>query len=395
MADSEIARTGKSLYPAPVGNGWWDYTSGLYADALIRLSDASGSPVYEKTAEAMIGSFITPDGKIIDYQKKRPPPKPKPGQPIPTPTPDEGLPAVKINYALDDVQSGVATLKLYAITHDPRYRSAAEVLRNQLKIQPRTPEGGFWHKSIYPNQMWLDGLYMGEPFYADYAAYFDEPADFDDIGKQFTLIAEHTYDPKTGLFYHGWDESKKQPWASRSTGTSPSFWGRAIGWYVMGLVDVLDVMPANHPQRPALIAILQEAAAGLIKNQDPKTGVWWQVTDQGARAHNYLEASSSCMFVYAMAKGVNHGYLPRTDIPAIRAGYQGILRQFIALDKDGKTIDLNHCCKVAGLDKRRLGTFKYYTQGEKIVSNDLKGVGPFIYAGMECQKLFGTETFGQ
>jgi unsaturated rhamnogalacturonyl hydrolase len=395
MADSEIKRLGTKLYAAPAGTGGWDYTTGLYADALIRLTDASGSPGYEKSAEETIGSFIGPSGKIATYQTKRPKPSPAPGQPAATATPDEGLPKVKINYSLDEVQSGVATLKLYDITHDERYRKAAGILRDQLKIHPRIPEGGFWHKAIYPNQMWLDGLYMGEPFYADYAVRFNEPKDFDDIANQFTLIGSHTYDAKTGLFYHAWDESKKQRWANPATGDSPSFWGRAIGWYAMGLVDVLDKMPANHPGRPAMLDLLQKFAAGIIKNQDPRTGVWWQVTDQGPRPHNYLEASSSCMFVYALAKGVNQGYLPRSYVPAIHAAYQGILHQFIAADPDGKSISLTHVCKVAGLDKRRDGSFAYYTQHEPIVSNDLKGVGPFMTAGIECQKLFGAETFAQ
>jgi unsaturated rhamnogalacturonyl hydrolase len=394
MADSQISRSGTTLICAPSGGGWWDYTSGLYSDALIRLTDDTGSPYYQHEAEHIIGSFITPAGKIRTYQQKRPKPKLKPGQPTPKPTPDEGLAHPKINYSLDDVESGVAALKLYEITNEPRYKKAADILRAQLRIHPRTPEGGFWHKAVYPNQMWLDGLYMGEPFYADYAADFDEPKDFDDIAHQFTLIAAHTYDPKSGLFYHAWDESKKMPWANRSTGASPNFWGRAIGWYVMALVDVLDKMPKDNPGRPQLIAILNNAAAGLVKYQDPKTGVWWQVTDKGPRKYNYLEASSSSMFVYAMAKGVNHGYLPRTYIPAIRAGYEGIIKQFISLDKNGRTISLNHICKVAGLDKHRDGSYKYYTQGEKIVSNDLKGVGPFIDAGMECQKLLGDEKFG-
>jgi unsaturated rhamnogalacturonyl hydrolase len=393
MADSQLKRDGTRLLCAPAGNGWWDYTSGLYADALIRLSDASGYPAYEKEAEAIISSFITPDGKIRTYEEKRPKPKPSPGQPEPTPTPDEGLAHPKIPYSLDDVESGVAAIKLYEITHDARYKGAADVLRQQLRVHPRTPEGGFCHKAVYPYQMWLDGLYMGEPFYADYAAAFDEPKDFDDITNQFTLIAAHTYDPKTGLFYHAWDESKKQVWANKRTGASPNFWGRAIGWYVMAIVDVLDKMPANNPGRAQLIGILNKAAVGLIKNQDPKTGVWWQITNMPGKPHNYLEASSSSMFVYALAKGVNHGYLPRTDIPAIHAGYQGILKQFISLGKDGQSINLDHICKVAGLDKRRDGSYHYYTQGEKIVSNDLKGVGPFIDAGMECQKLFGNEKF--
>jgi len=392
MADSQIQRGGTNLYCTPIGNNSWDYTTGLFCDALIRLSDASGDPGFEKKAETVISSFITPDGKITTYEKKRPKPKPKPGVSV-TPTPDEGLPVVKIPYSLDDVESGVATLKLFEITHDPRYRKAADILRQQLRVHPRVKEGGFWHKAVYPNQMWLDGLYMGEPFYADYATDFNEPKDFDDIGNQFTLIGEHTYDPKTGLFYHAWDESKKQHWANPTTGTSPNFWSRAIGWYAMALVDVLDTMPKDHPARPQLIDLLNKFAAGILKWQDPDTGVWWQVTDKGAKTNNYLEASSSSMFVYALAKGVNHGYLPRTDIPAIRKGYAGIVWQFVTLAKDGKSINLTRVCKVAGLDKHRDGSFKYYTLGEPVVSNDLKGVGPFIDAGMECQKLFGADTF--
>lgn len=394
MADSEMYRISKATKKdAPEGSSTWGYTTGLYDDALIRLTDDTGYPGFEQAAEKTIGSFITADGKIKTYQKKRPKPKPKPGHPTPSPTPDEGLPKVKIPYSLDDVEAGVATLKLYDITHDEKYHKAADILRNQLRHHPRVPEGGFWHKAVYPNQMWLDGLYMGEPFYADYAVRFDEPKDFDDIGNQFILIGAHTYNPRTGLFYHAWDESKKQRWANPRTGTSANFWGRAIGWYAMAIVDVLDEMPKDHPDRPALISLLNKFTTGALKYQDKKTGVWWQVTNEGGRKYNYLEASSSCMFVYAMAKGVNHGYLPRSDIPAIRRGYQGILQQFVTVSHDGKTIDLNHICKVAGLDKRRDGSFKYYTQGEKIVSNDLKGVGPFITAGMECQKLFGDEKF--
>jgi unsaturated rhamnogalacturonyl hydrolase len=394
MANSEMQRVGKKLEAAPAGNGGWDYTTGLYADALIKLTDATGDPAYEKDAEATIGSFIGTSGTIATYEKKRPKPKPSPGQPSPKPTVDEGLPTVKIPYSLDDVQSGVALLKLYDITHDERYHKAADILRDQLRKHPRVPEGGFFHKAIYPNQMWLDGLYMGEPFYALYAARFGEPQDFDDITNQFTLIGEHTYDPKTGLFYHGWDESKKQLWANPQTGASPSFWGRAIGWYAMALVDVLDVMPKNNPGRAKLLDLVQKAAGGILKNQDPKTGVWWQVTDQPGREHNYMESSASSMFVYFLAKAVNNGYLPPSDIPAIEKGYQGLIQQFITASPDGKTINLTHVCKVAGLGKSRGGTYKYYTQQEPIVSNDLKGVGPFITAGLECEKLFGNEKFG-
>ena len=168
-----------------------------------------------------------------------------------------------------------------------------------------------------------------------------------------------------------------------------------MGWYVMGLVDVLDFIPKNHPSRPILIKLLKKTAAGILKYQDPASGVWWQVTDQGNRTGNYLESTSSCMFVYALAKGVNHGYLPDTMVPAIREGYRGIIREFVRKEADTGLISLTRCCKVAGLglSKKRDGSFEYYTLREPIVSNDLKGMGPFINAGIECDKLFGDELF--
>ena len=232
-----------------------------------------------------------------------------------------------------------------------------------------------------------------EPFYADYAVRFNEPQDFDDIVKQFALVGKHTYDPTTGLFYHGWDASRKLAWANPKTGASPHFWSRAIGWYAMGLVDVLTVMPANDPRRPELVDLLQKVARGILRYQDKKTGIWWQVTDQARRPGNFPEASASCMFVYALAKGVNNGDLPRSDIPAIRAGYQGIIDQFVTLDFDRKTVNLTRCCQVAGLDVKNKASYTYYTKVVRIVPNDLKGVAPFINAGMECNKLFGHETF--
>jgi unsaturated rhamnogalacturonyl hydrolase len=388
MADSEIRRLGDSLDAPPKAASRWDYTTGMYADALIRLSSQIGDPVYEKSAERIIGSFIGPDGRIATYQsvKKKRGGKARsiPGKAPPTPA--SGPPVIP--YSLDEVQSGVATIELYDITGEARYRRAARILRHQLKRHPRNMEGGFWHKYFLPNQMWLDGLYMGEPFYADYATRFDEPRDFDDIAKQFILVGAHTYNPRRSLFYHGWDESKKQAWANPVTGASPEFWSRAIGWYAMGLVDVLGTMPGDHPARPALIDLFHKIAKGVLRYQDPKTGVWWQVTDKGGRAGNYLESTASCMFVYALAKGVNRGYLPPGDIPAIRVAYAGIIRQFIRVNPDGRLINLTRCCKVAGLDSKYKGSYDYYTRVPPIVSNDLKGVAPFINAGIECEKLF-------
>jgi unsaturated rhamnogalacturonyl hydrolase len=237
--------------------------------------------------------------------------------------------------------------------------------------------------------MWLDGLFMGAPFYAEYTKMFNGPAaDYDDVAKQFRLIDEHLYDERTGLFWHGWDEKKVQEWADRTTGLSSNFWGRALGWYAMACVDVLDFLPKDHKARPEIIAELKKVCDGVVKWQDPASGLWWQVLDKGGKPGNYLEATASSMFVYTMAKGVNRGYLSaRTYEPAILKGYTGIIEKLIKTDATGK-VSLTRCCSVAGLGYGRDGSYEYYLR-EPVVDNDLKGVGPFILAGIELQRLLG------
>jgi unsaturated rhamnogalacturonyl hydrolase len=235
--------------------------------------------------------------------------------------------------------------------------------------------------------MWLDGLYMGAPFYAEYTKLFHGPAsDYADVVKQFQLVEKHLRDPKTGLYYHGWDAMHIQPWANKRTGISSNFWGRAMGWYAMALVDVLDYLPANHPGRKGILSQLRHTADALVKWQDVPSGLWWQVMDQGGRKGNYLEATASTMFVYSMAKGVNRGYLSEKYVPAILKGYSGIIEHLIK--PDGKRISLTQCCSVAGLGFGRNGSYEYYLS-EPVVENDLKGVGPFILAGIELQTLTG------
>jgi len=370
LADSEIARRGDSLDWKPGGKAKWDYASGLFTLSLLKLDAQVHDPRYVRFAQAAIGSFIATNGNIQGYKV------------------DE--------YQLDAVNPGKTALALWQMTRDARYRKAAAVLRKQLRTQPRTGDGGFWHKQRYPYQMWLDGLYMGAPFYAEYARLFNEPpTDFDDVAKQIRLIDAHTYDPATGLFYHAWDEKHDQPWANPATGTSSNFWGRAVGWYAMALVDVLDYFPTNHPARLEIIATLQKLSKGVVKYQDPKTGLWYQVLDQGDRKGNYLEATASSMFVYALAKGVNRGYLPRDYVPAIEKGYRGIVENLVKDDGNEKW-SLTKCCSVAGLGgspsngQVRDGSFDYYVS-EPVVTNDLKGVGPFILAGIELQQLPGTQ----
>ena len=288
--------------------------------------------------------------------------------------------------------SGRTLLALQRITGDDKYGRAASLLWEQLKAQPRTAEGGFWHKQRYPHQMWLDGLYMAEPFYAEYAAQFGEPkASFDDIALQFKLADRHLYDPVRGLDYHGWDETLTQSWANPVSGTSSNFWGRGMGWYGMALVDVLDYFPSDHPARPRLIALLRKLAAGVEKYQDRSSGLWYQVLDQGNRPGNYLEASASCMFVYTLAKGSRLGYLPAECRDTALRGYRGIEHRLLKVNADGK-ITLTSCCSVAGLGNGRDGSYDYYIH-EPVVDNDLKGIGPFILAGLEVQGLVGPKNF--
>ncbi len=362
MADSEIARRGDKLAWKPVGGAKWDYTAGLFTLALLKLHAYVPERGYLGYVERTIGSFIEPNGNIKSYKLE--------------------------DYNLDNINPGKTVLALYLATKDERYKRAVELLRSQLREHPRTSEGGFWHKQRYPYQMWLDGIYMCAPFYAEYGKVFGEPEVFDDVAKQIRLITKYTYDTQTGLFYHGWDEKKQQEWANRLTGTSSNFWGRAIGWFAMALVDVLDFLPTNHPGRPEIISTLKKVCDGAVRWQDRETGLWWQVLDQGNRKGNYLEATVSSMFVYTLTKAINRGYIPREpyELAALK-GYNGIIGSFIRKDPDGN-ISLTRCCSVAGLGYGRDGSFEYYIR-EPIVDNDLKGVGPFILAGIELQRLLG------
>jgi unsaturated rhamnogalacturonyl hydrolase len=260
---------------------------------------------------------------------------------------------------------------------------AADRLRDQLRSQPRTAEGGFWHKQIYPQQMWLDGLYMAEPFYAEYAVRHADTTAMNDVVHQFLLVASHLRDPRTGLYYHAWDSVHQQPWADPLTGLSKNFWGRAVGWYLMAAVDVLDYIPATHRDRAELIRIVQQLADAAARVQDPVSGVWWQVLDQPNRAKNYLEASGSAMFTYAFAKGARKGYLAPTYRAVAEHAFDGMLKTFVSVGADG-LVSINGICKVAGLggNPPRDGSYEYYVS-EPVVSDDYKGVGAFMLAATE------------
>ena len=347
---------------APAGAKWaWNYELGTLLEGVDTVWLNTADPLYYNYIKSSVDKFVTPDGSILTWK-------------------------VEENQ-LDNILLGRQLLLLYGVTQDPRYAKAATLLYQQLLHQPRTASGGFWHKQRYPNQMWLDGLYMAEPFYAEYAATFHHPEAFEDITHQFVLMDEHARDAKTSLLYHGWDESKQERWANKQTGLSSQFWARAMGWYMMALVDTLSYYPEGDPGRKLLIEQLNRDASALARYQDRATGLWYQVLDKGAAKGNYLESSASCMFVYALAKGVRRGYLPQSYLANAERGYKGILSRFIETGADG-LVSLTGTVKGAGLggDPYRDGSYEYYI-GEKIATNDPKGVGAFLLASAEMENV--------
>ena len=359
MAETVMTRWQNSWELQPNRTERWSYDQGVVLKGIegLWLNTADGK--YFRFIQESMDRFVNDDGTIRTYAI------------------DE--------YNIDNINNGKILLLLYKVTGQDKYRKAAALLREQLRTQPRTSAGGFWHKKIYPSQMWLDGLYMGEPFYAEYAVLFHDRQAFDDITNQFRQMEIHSRDDRTGLLYHGWDESRKQRWANPDTGRSPHFWGRAMGWYAMALVDALDYFPDNDERRTALIKILERLAVAVEKYQEPKSGLWYQILDKGNAKGNYLEASASCMFTYALAKGVRKGYLPASYLGVAQKAYKGIANRFIKTDPNGQT-NLEGTVSVAGLggNPYRDGSYEYYLS-EKVVTNDPKGVGAFLMASNEIE----------
>jgi unsaturated rhamnogalacturonyl hydrolase len=337
----------------------WSYDQGVILEGIEGVWKRTANNEYFKYMQACMDAYVTKDGNINMYKQT--------------------------DFNIDNVKNGRALLTLYKVTGQAKYFKAATLLWDQLQQQPRTKEGGFWHKKIYPNQMWLDGLYMGEPFYAEYAALVKNEKAFDDIANQFIWMEKNAREAKTGLLYHGYDESRTEQWANKTTGKSPHFWGRAMGWYGMALVDVLDNFPVNHPKRAALIAILNRFAIATQKVQDVKSGLWYDILDKPLGKGNYLESSASSMFVYTFAKAVRMGYLPASFFATADKGYKGIQKEFIeqvGIDK----VNLKGTVSVSGLGGKpyRDGSYEYYIS-EKVITNDAKGVGAFLCAANEME----------
>jgi len=388
----KMAATAIRQWPAGVVSttgapGKWAYEEGVLLDGIAAEWHTTANGDDFTYIKAAVDKYVTDDGTITGYKTE--------------------------GHTLDDIEMGRAVLLVYRVTQQEKYAKAAKFLDDQLALQPRTGSGGYWHKQIYPNQMWLDGAYMAEPFRAAYAQTFQQPKDFDDIAKQLLLMENKLWDTHLDLMHHGWDESKQMPWADNATGQSPEVWARAMGWYVMALVDVLDWIPQSNIRHAMLAGTLNRVMRGVVRYQDPKSGLWWQVMDKGTvryvlhmpqgmfdtvnekpMAGNFQEASASCMFAYALAKGVRMGYLPQADEAAAQRAWEGIQKQFVTANPDG-TLTLHGTVKVGGLGGTpyRSGDFNYYIH-EPVVDQDAKGVGAFLLAGSEMEQA-STEAIGQ
>ncbi len=359
FALSEMSRFPKAWMLDHGKRLYFGYSQGLGCLAMLKLWKDTDNDTYYSYVEEWADSLINNQGEIYLYEPE--------------------------SYNIDFVNSGKVLFDLYRITGDEKYRLAIESLISQLKTHPRTSEGGYWHKKVYQHQIWLDGIYMGSPFMAQYGKEFDQPEWIDEAIHQVTLCYKRTYDEKTGLLYHAWDESKSQKWADPLTGHSPNFWGRSIGWFFMATVDVLDFVPENHPRRAELISIIQNLTKVMSEYQS-KNGLWFQVVNFPERVGNYEEASVSSMCMYAIAKSVNRGYIDKKYRKAAEKAFRGITRKLIKKNADG-TLTLTKCCAVAGLggNPYRDGSYEYYIN-ERIRDNDAKATGPFIMGCIELGK---------
>ena len=329
----------------------WNYIDGCMLNALLTLSDITGEALFADFVETFVDSFVGEDGAIRTYDPSK--------------------------YNLDDINEGRVLFPLYAKTKNEKYRLAADRLAEQLKHQPRTLEGSFWHKRIYPDQVWLDGIYMAQPFRALYARELGDK-DYTDIVQQIETVRARMYDTEKGLYYHGYDASKTIFWADPVTGCSKSFWLRAMGWFATALVDLLEIVD-DPGARARLRPIFTELMEGVARYADEETGLYYQVVDQGGRAGNYLETSGSSMMAYAMLKGARLGVLGPEYAQLGRKTFDGILRRYFRAE--GEDVELGGICLVAGLgpadDLRRDGSYQYYIS-EPVVKNDAKGVAPLV-----------------
>ena len=352
LADSLMRREG-------LLNKKWSYDYGVVWRGMEQLYHMTGDAKYLRYIDDALDSMISEDGDMAGYSLEA--------------------------YNLDYLCIGRQLLFLYQTLGKNKYLLAAKTLRSQLGGQMRTSDGGFWHKKIYPYQMWLDGQHMAIPFYIQAVQMLDpDLSDLQDASRQLILAYEHTLDPDTGLLCHGWDEKRVQIWADPVTGRARHIWGRAMGWYMTALIDSIDLLRKDQPD----ISMLEEIFVRLSKRllSARKDGVWMQVLDCPDRIGNYAESSGSCLIDYALLKGARLGLLSGSDALEARKSFEAIVRHFVGRMKDG-TLFIAKCCQGAGLggNSGRDGSFDYYIS-ENVVSYDLKATGAFIQAAHEYER---------
>jgi unsaturated rhamnogalacturonyl hydrolase len=336
----------------------WNYIDGCMITGILERYEITGEARFLDFADRFMSGFVEENGRIRTYDPAE--------------------------YSLDNVNPAKNLFTLYDLTGKEKYRKALELVRSQLSTMPRTPEGNFWHKLIYPNQVWLDGIYMALPFYMEYEKRFDAQKDCEDICRQIANVEIRMRDPKTGLYYHGYDASRKMYWADPDTGCSPNFWLRAEGWFILGLVDVLEIMMDLSMQAESvhLQHMLLDLAKALSKYQD-SSGLWYQLIALPELEGNYLETSGTALISAALLKAVRLGFLPESFRAVGEKAFYGIVDRRLTKNADG-TPCVTGICLVGGLggEQHRDGSAAYYLS-EPVVQNDAKGVGPLLLAYTE------------
>lgn len=366
----DILKTGSPEYPVwnqemirQKRNSTWNYIDGTMMTALMRLYESTGEKRYLDFCDNFIDYFVREDGSIREYSKEE--------------------------FNLDNIKEGSVLFRLHDCTGKEKYRKAMDTLYSQLMDQPRTAEGNFWHKGIYPGQVWLDGLYMAQPFYLEYEKRYNGKKCYDDIFSQFRNVVAHMRDRKTGLYFHAWDTTGKMFWADKKTGLSRSFWLRALGWYVMALVDILEILDSSEDREfyHFISDTFTDLVGALLDFQD-ESGLWYQVVDQGSSEGNYLETSGSAIISYAILKAVSNGILPVEMAEPGRKAFLGICDRYLRRGEDRK-MNLGGICLMAGLggSEMRDGSFDYY-MSEPVVENEAKGIGPFLLADIFYKENF-------
>lgn len=330
------------------------YHQGVFLAGMEQAYLLTKEKKYNDYIKAWVDGIVDEDGVITRYDEK----------------------------TLDDFRSGTLLFRLFEETKEKRYEKPLHTIYNHLVTFPKNREGGYWHKFYDEHQMWLDGLYMAGPFLCMYGALFGKEECFDEAVKQATLMWKHNRDEKTGLLYHAWDCEKKQPWANKETGCSEEFWGRAMGWYITALCDILDYLPKDYEKREILIEYLKKFSEALTNFQDKETGLWYQVVDKGDVAGNWTELSCSSLFTYGLSKAVRLGYIDEKYKENALRGYRGVINEITV---NGDTLILPKVCIGTGI-----GDYEFYINRDTVV-NDLHGVGAFELMCCEIEKLIEEE----